>query len=67
MKMPAMLKRQQFEDNKSDKTVLRVEKCQHLNKHDDKEWQSLDKYEGECEGEANRYILLPFNIFLLPL
>ncbi len=58
IKMAAMLKRQQFEDSKSEETEPRVSKCQHVGIHDDEEEQSLDKYEGEKEDV--RYVPLPF-------
>lgn len=37
-----MLKRQQFKNNKSDKTELSISKCQRLDMYDDKEGQGLD-------------------------
>lgn len=62
----AMLKYRWFKDNESDKTISRVEKCQCLDEHNNKEWQGLDKYKGENEGTADRYVSFPFNALLFP-
>ena len=61
--MPAMLKRQQFDDNESNETEPRDSKCQQLNVHNDKEEKSLDKFEDEGKGEDIKYIPLLFVVF----
>lgn len=61
-----VLKRQRFEDNKSEKSELKVSKCQCASEHDNKEEQSLDKYEGECKGKDIEYVPLPFIAPSLP-
>lgn len=58
IKMPAILKHQQFEDSESVKTESSISKCQQLDMHDVEKKQDLDKYEGESKGK--RYILFPF-------
>ena len=66
MKILAMLKRQRFEDNKSDETKQRRSKHQHLhncdneegNGLDNEERNGLDKDEGEIKGY--KYIPPPF-------
>ncbi len=58
IKMAALLKRQQFEDSKSEETEPRVSKRQRMSVHDDEEGLSLDEYEGE--GEDVGYVPLPF-------
>ncbi len=56
--MVAVLKRQRFEDNKSEETEPRVSKRQRVGMHDDEKGLSLDKYEDE--GEDVGYVPLPF-------
>lgn len=58
--MPAVLKRQQFKDNGSDKRESRGLKCQQLDAHDNEERKGLDVFEGKCEGEDIGYIPFPF-------
>ncbi len=60
IKTAAVLKRQRFKDSESEERKPRVSKCQRLGVHDDEEGQSLDKYEGEDEGEDVGYVLLSF-------
>lgn len=62
--MTAMLKCQQFEDNRSDKTKLRGSKRQCLDEHNNEERNNLDKDKGKIEGI--RYVFSPFiPLFLL--
>ena len=62
MKLPAMLKRQRFEDSGSDKTEPRGSKCQGLDQYDDEKGNSLDDEEENglnkdgCEIENGRYV-----------
>lgn len=58
--MPAMLKRQQFEDGRSEKIVVKRSKCKYLNKHNHEKKNTLDKDERKIEGI--KYIL--FFLFL---
>ncbi len=58
--MAVVLKRQRFEDSKSEETEPRVSKRQRIGMHDDEEGQSLDQYKGEGEREDIRYVPLPF-------
>ena len=62
MKILAVLKYQQFEDNRSDKTKLKDSKCQRLDAYDNKEGENLDKLEGKDKGEGEDigYTPLPF-------
>ena len=64
MKTPALLKQQQFEESRNDKTEAKGSKRQCLDEYDDEEGNSLD--EDESEIEVARYVLPPF-IPLLPL
>ena len=57
MKTPAMLKHQQFEDGRSEKTKPRRSKRQRLDEHNNEEGNGLDADEGEIEG--HRYVFLP--------
>lgn len=55
--MLAVLKHQQFEDSESDAMEPRLSKCQCTDEYDNKEGQSLNKY----ESEGDIYVLLsPF-------
>ncbi len=58
-KMPIVLKRQRFEDSKSDETEPRGSKRQPLDSRDDEEGEGLDKFEGEGEWEDIEYV--PFS------
>ena len=42
-----MLKRQQFKDNESDIMEPKTSKWLHVDEHDNKEKQGLDKYQGK--------------------
>ena len=64
MKTLAIFKRQQFEDNRSDKSEPKGSKRQRLDECDNEEGNGLDEDEDKIEGA--RYILLPF-VSLLPL
>ena len=50
MKTPAVLKRQRFEENGSDKTEPKESKRRCLDDYDDEEENSLDENEGEIES-----------------
>ncbi len=58
--MATVLKCQQFEDSKSEESEPEVSKRQRMGVYDHEEGQSLDKYEGELEGEDIGYVLLSF-------
>ena len=60
------LKRQQFEDSRSDKTESRGSKRQRLDTYDNEEEENLDKFEGEGKGENTGYIPFPFIANPLP-
>ena len=60
--MLAVLKCQQFEDNKSDKTELKGSKCQRLDKCDNEEGNNLDKNEDKIKGI--KYVSLHFVLLL---
>ena len=62
-KTPAMLKCQQFEDNKSDEMESRSSKRQRLDLRDNEKEEGLDKFEDKGKGEGIRYVPLPFVIF----
>ena len=72
MKTLVMLKRQWFRDSGSDKIESRGSKCQHLDKHNNKERNDLDNEErnslDEDKGEIedDKYVPPPF-VPLLPL
>ncbi len=59
-KTPVMLKRQQFDNNESDKTEPRGSKRQKLDLRDDEKGEGLDEFEGKCKGEDIGYVPLPF-------
>ena len=64
MKIPALLKRQQYKDSRSDETKLKGSKRQRLDERDNEEGNGLDKHKNEIKGA--RYILSPFvPLFLL--
>lgn len=56
--MPALLKRQQFEESGNNKTESKKSKRQRLNERDNEERNSLDKDKGEIKGA--KYVLPPF-------
>ena len=58
-----MLKRQQFKDSGSDKMEPRDSKYQQLDLRDDKEEESLDKFEIEGERNGIGYV---FFLFVTP-
>lgn len=64
IKTPAILKCQQFKDNKSDKTEFKISKRQYIDVYDNKEGQRLDEYENKSEDKSNKYISF-FLLFLL--
>ena len=64
IKMPEILKHQQFQDNGSDEIEPRGWKCHLLNEHDNKEVNSLD--EDKCEIKGGSNVFLPFIPLLLP-
>ena len=45
--MPAMLKRQQFEDNENNATEPSVSKCRHVDRHDNEKGQGLEEYQNK--------------------
>ena len=59
-KMPAMLKRQRFEDSKIDKIESKSSKHQQLDLRNNEEEEGLDKFEDEGEEKGIRYISLLF-------
>ena len=63
MKILAMLKRQQFKNNGSDKKEVRGSKCQHLDECNNKEENGLSEDEGKIKGA--RYVFPPFIPLLL--
>ncbi len=60
MKTVAVLKRQRFENSRSNMTEPRGSKRQRLDVRDDEEGEGLDEFESEGEKEDIGYILLPF-------
>ncbi len=56
--MVMVLKRQRFEDSKSEETEPKVPKHQRMGMHNDKERLSLDKYKDERKNV--KYVPLPF-------
>ena len=61
-RMSAMLKRQQFEDSKSNKIKPRDSKRQRLDLRDNEEEKSLNKFKSEDEKKNIKYI--PFFLLL---
>ena len=55
-----MLKRQQFEDNGSDKMELRGLKYQQLNLHNNEKEKGLNEFESDGKGESIGYVLFSF-------
>ena len=55
-----MLKRQQFVDNRSEKTELIGSNCQRLYIYGNEEWESLNKFEGESKRRDIRYVSFHF-------
>ena len=60
-----VLKRERFEDSKSDKTEPRGSKRPWLDTRNNEEGESLDKFENESEEKNTRYILFLFIANLL--
>ena len=58
--MPAMLKRQRFEDSESKEMEPKGSKRQWLYARGNKEGEDLDGFEDESEEKAIGYVLLPF-------
>lgn len=54
----AVLKKQQFKDNGSDKRKSSISKCQRFDVNDNKERESLEKYENKTEGKT--YVIYLF-------
>ena len=59
-KTPIVLKRQRFENSRSDKMELRGLKRQRLDLRNNEEEKSLDEFEGEGEGKGIGYVPFPF-------
>lgn len=59
--MPAILKRQWFDESKNGETAKIVYKCQRFNKRDNEKGESLDK--DKNDGDKDKYI--PFSPIIL--
>ena len=57
-----MLKRQRFEDSRSDETELKSSKHQELYARDNEKEENLDKFKGKGEEEDIGYVLSFFII-----
>ena len=62
IKIPAILKRQQFNNNEIEKTALIAYKYYRFDERDNKEGQNFD--EDESDGNGDRYVSFSLNALL---